>query len=134
VNSRFHSRLDLSLDVESLNDSIDFYAALFGMPPIQVEPDYAVFDVQRPELRLTLQRKMHCCLQGLNHMGLRVGTMDEVEGVKTRLMAAGFPIRNELDVPNNGKRAGFWVRDPSKYRWEVRVMTGSQKSKSDLAS
>ena len=117
-------RLYLSLDVENLEDSVHFYTTLFGLPPTQLIPDYATFDVDKPALHLTLQPKTHCCLQGLNHMGLRLESLEEVEVLKSRLTTAGFKtghysngqfITNVSDEPEST----FWVRDPSKYRWEV---------------
>ena len=39
-------KLHLSLDVESLDDSVRFYSTLFGLPPAALEPDYARFDLE----------------------------------------------------------------------------------------
>ena len=127
MNSKFH----LSLDVESLDDSVRFYATLFGVPPTKLKPDYARFDVENPAVNLTMQPKTHCCLQGLNHMGLRMNTLEEVEAIKVRLNAAGFATEDELNTTCcYAYQDKFWVRDPSKYRWEVYVLKGA----SDLAN
>ncbi len=121
MNSKFH----LSLDVESLDESVRFYATLFGMPPTKHKPDYAKFDVENPAVNLTMQVKTHCCLQGLNHMGLRMNTLEEVEAIKARLNASGFATEDELNTTCCYAVQGkFWVRDPSKFRWEVHVMKG----------
>ena len=125
MNPKFH----LSLDVESLDDSVRFYATLFGVPPAKLKPDYARFDVDKPAINLTMQPRSHCCLQGLNHMGLRMDTMDEVNSVKTRLNAAGYKTEDELNTTCcYAVQDKFWVRDPSKYRWEVYVVKSDSES------
>ncbi len=127
INPKFH----LSLDVESLDNSVRFYSTLFGVPPTKLKPDYAKFDVEKPAINLTMQAKTHCCLQGLNHMGLRMETLEEVETIKARLNAAGFTTEDELNTTCcYAVQDKFWVRDPSKYRWEVYVV----KTDSETAS
>jgi len=126
MNPKFH----LSLDVENLEDSVRFYATLFGVPPAKLKPDYAKFDVEKPAINLTMQPKSHCCLQGLNHMGLRMDTLEEVETVKTRLTTAGYTTEDEVNTTCcYALQDKFWVRDPSKYRWEVYVV----KADSEIA-
>jgi catechol 2,3-dioxygenase-like lactoylglutathione lyase family enzyme len=127
MNPKFH----LSLDVENLEDTVRFYATLLGVPPAKLKPDYARFDVETPALNLTLQPKSHCCLQGLNHMGLRMDTREEVEAIKARLTAAGYLTEDELNTTCcYAVQDKFWVRDPSKYRWEVYVV----KSDSEIST
>ncbi len=126
MNPKFH----LSLDVGSLDESVRFYATLFGVPPTKHKPDYAKFDLENPAVNLTMQLRTHCCLQGLNHMGLRMNTLEEVEAIKARLNAAGFTTEDELNTTCcYAVQDKFWVRDPSKYRWEVYVV----KADSDIA-
>jgi catechol 2,3-dioxygenase-like lactoylglutathione lyase family enzyme len=127
MNPKFH----VSLDVESLDDSVRFYTTLFGVPPTKLKPDYARFDVENPPVNLTMQPKTHCCHQGLNHMGLLMNTLEEVEAIKVRLNAAGFATEDELNTTCcYAVQDKFWVRDPTKYRWEVYVVKGD----SDLAN
>jgi catechol 2,3-dioxygenase-like lactoylglutathione lyase family enzyme len=116
MNPKFH----LSLDVESLDDSVGFYTTLFGVPPARIKPDYAEFEIKKPALNLILQPKGHCCLQGLNHMGLPMDTVQEMEAVRARLAAAGYPTQEDTNtICCYAVQDKFWVRDPSRYRWEV---------------
>jgi catechol 2,3-dioxygenase-like lactoylglutathione lyase family enzyme len=125
MNPKFH----LSIDVESLDDSVRFYATLFGVPPAKLKPGYARFDVETPALNLTIQAKSHCCLQGLNHMALRMDTLEEVKAVRARLTAAGYTTEDELNTTCcYAVQNKFWVRDPSKYRWEVYVVKSDSES------
>ena len=58
-------------------------------------------------------------------MGLRMKTLEEVETIKLRLNAAGFATEDELNTTCcYAVQDKFWVRDPSKYRWEVYVVKG----------
>jgi extradiol dioxygenase family protein len=119
MNARFH----LSLDVEDLQASICFYSILLDSPPTKRKSGYAKFDLENPAINLALQEKSHCCLQGLNHMGLRVQTTEEMLVVKTRLKAAGYQTRDESNTTCcYALQDKFWVNDPSRYRWEVYIL------------
>ena len=127
MNSQFASKFHLSLDVDDLEDSVDFYTTLFGIPPAVFKPDYVVYDIDMPALHLTLQKKQHCCLQGLNQMGLHLNTRDELMTMKTRLVAHGFKAgyfstAGFIATDDQAQQDTFWVRDPSKYRWKVSVV------------
>ena len=129
MNAQFH----LSLDVDNLEDSLRFYTTLLGVPPAKLKPDYAKFELQQPGLSLTMQPRSHCCLQGLNHMGLRMNTIEEVEAVKARLTDAGYATEDELNVTCcYALQDKFWVRDPSRYRWEVYVVKADSETATDV--
>jgi catechol 2,3-dioxygenase-like lactoylglutathione lyase family enzyme len=127
MNPKFH----LSLDVENLDDSVRFYSTLFGVPPTKLTADYAQVEIEKPALNLILQPKGHCCLQGLNHMGLPIDTVEEVEAVKARLTAAGYPTQDDTNARCcYAVHDKFWVRDPSRYRWEVYVVKADPETAS----
>jgi catechol 2,3-dioxygenase-like lactoylglutathione lyase family enzyme len=127
MNARFH----LSLDVENLEESIRFYSTLLASPPTKLKPGYAKFDLENPAINLALQEKSHCCLQGLNHMGLRVQTSEEMLAVKRRLEAAGYLTRDETNTTCcYALQDKFWVNDPSRYRWEVYILKADTEQES----
>jgi catechol 2,3-dioxygenase-like lactoylglutathione lyase family enzyme len=127
MNARFH----LSLDVENLDASVRFYSALLDSPPTKLKPGYAKFDLESPAINLALQEKSHCCLQGLNHMGLRVQSTEEILAVKQRLEAAGYETTDELNTTCcYALQDKFWVNDPSRYRWEVYILKADTEQES----
>lgn len=127
MNARFH----VSLDVEDLEASVRFYSTLLASPPTKLKPGYAKFDLENPAVNLALQERSHCCLQGLNHMGLRVQTTEEMLAVKNRLEAAGYQTRDETNTTCcYALQDKFWVNDPSRYRWEVYILKADTEQES----
>ena len=115
-------KVHVSLDVSDLEESIRFYSALFGAEPTKLKPGYAKFDLDRPAINLTMQQAEHCCLQGLNHMGIRVESNAEIESYKSRLLSAGIAVEDEANTTCcHALQDKIWAKDPSGYRWEVYV-------------
>jgi hypothetical protein len=130
MNPKFH----LSLDVQNLEASIRFYSTLLNHPPSKLKPGYAKFDLESPAINLSIQEKSHCCLQGLNHMGLRVTTSQEIETIKKRLENAGYATADEINTTCcYALQDKFWVSDPSNYRWEVYILKSDTEHESDAA-
>ena len=113
------SRVQLALNVDSLDDAIGFYSKLFGTGPAKVRPGYANFAIAEPPLKLVL-------IEGggpagsVNHLGVEVAGPSEVLAEAERLGAAGLPISLE-----GGTTCCFavqdkvWVDGPDGARWEV---------------
>ena len=118
------SRLQLALNVDDLETSIEFYATLFGTRPHKVRPGYANFAVTEPPLKLVLVENPG---QGgsLNHLGVEVGDVDAVDTELTRLAAAGLATTEERDTTCcYAKQDKFWVQGtPHGERWEVYTIT-----------
>jgi lactoylglutathione lyase len=83
------SRVQLALNVEDLDASIDFYTKLFQTPPAKVRQDYANFAVADPPLKLVLFA--NAGQPGtLNHVGVEVATPDDVAAVIARTSEQGL--------------------------------------------
>lgn len=118
-------KLHISLDVQSLDQSINFYSALFATQPTKLKPGYAKFDLETPALVLTMQQRSDFRPAGLNHLGLRVGSSSDVLAARERLRAAGLDTVDELGtVCCYAAQDKIWVTDPSGYRWEIYVFKG----------
>src|SRR5215475_16187239 len=91
------SRVQLALNVSNLDDAIVFYSKLFATTPAKIRPGYANFAIAEPPLKLVL-------FEGagepgsLNHLGVEVGSTDEVAAAQARLADAGLPGTNEDEV------------------------------------
>lgn len=128
-------KLHVSLDVKNVEESVRFYSALFDAPPTKLKPGYAKFDLDQPAINLTMQQASHCCLQGLSHMGVRVGSTDEVLAVKQRLNAAGIQTLDEMNTTCcYAAQDKIWLTDPTGYRWEVYVFKGDTETAMDRPS
>lgn len=113
--------LHLSLRVRDLDRSVDFYRRLFG-EPAKRKPDYAKFVAADPELHLALVPggDGEAARGSLSHLGIRVGSIDEVERRRADLRGRGLAPENEA----RGEccyavQEKFWLTDPDGNRWEI---------------
>src|SRR5690349_24054521 len=82
-------RLQLALNVDDLETSIEFYRRLFATEPAKVREGYANFAVAEPPLKLVLIENPGNG-GSLNHLGVEVEDVDTVDALQTRLAADGL--------------------------------------------
>jgi catechol 2,3-dioxygenase-like lactoylglutathione lyase family enzyme len=114
------SRVQLAINVDDLQTSIDFYSRLFGTEPAKVRPGYANFAVAEPPLKLVL---IESAGRGgsLNHLGVEVEDVATVDSMQTRLAAEGLATVDERGTTCcYAEQDKFWVEGtPDGERWEV---------------
>jgi catechol 2,3-dioxygenase-like lactoylglutathione lyase family enzyme len=113
------SRVQLALNVSDIDAAVAFYSKLFGTEPAKRRPGYANFAVDEPPLKLVL---IENALNpgSLNHLGVEVGTADDVVTESRRLAEAGLTSAIEEDVECcYAKQDKFWVEDPDRAPWEI---------------
>jgi catechol 2,3-dioxygenase-like lactoylglutathione lyase family enzyme len=113
------SRVQLALNVDDLDEAVDFYSRLFGTPPAKRRPGYANFAVADPPLKLVLMAG-----SGepgtLNHLGVEVGSTDEVAEATERLRGEGLDTTTQEGVTCcYAVQDKVWVKDPAGAPWEV---------------
>jgi catechol 2,3-dioxygenase-like lactoylglutathione lyase family enzyme len=107
----------LSLNVPDLEQAVAFYRELFGVEPAKEKPDYAKFELTDPPVALALQQSSR---SGLDHLGIRVDSSEEVEASSARLRAKGLATLDERDtVCCYARQDKVWVSDPAGHSWEV---------------
>jgi catechol 2,3-dioxygenase-like lactoylglutathione lyase family enzyme len=114
------SRVHLALNTDRLEESIDFYRALFDTEPARVKPDWAKFDLQEPALNLTLNRVSEAPAGGdISHLGVEVPDSAAVASADRRLREKGLETLVEDDVTCcYAVQDKTWVRDPNGHSWE----------------
>jgi lactoylglutathione lyase len=113
------SRVQLALNVDDLDSAINFYAKLFATEPAKVRPGYANFAIAEPPLKLVLIENAG---KGgtLNHLGVEVGSPDEVVAAQVRLTDAGLATVVEDGVACcYARQDKVWVDGPSGEPWEI---------------
>lgn len=111
-------RVQLALNVSDLDRAVEFYGKLFQAEPAKRRPGYANFALNDPPLKLVL-------IEGaeggtLNHLGVEVGSTDEVEGATRRLAEEGMATREEQGATCcYATQDKVWVEDPDGAPWEV---------------
>jgi catechol 2,3-dioxygenase-like lactoylglutathione lyase family enzyme len=118
------SRVQLALNVDDLDAAVDFYSTLFATEPAKRRPGYANFAMAEPPLKLVL-------IEGpdrpgtLNHLGVEVGTAEEVAAAGARLSAAGLVTASEDGVSCcYAVQDKVWVDAPSGEPWEIYTVLG----------
>jgi len=118
------ARVQLALNVDDLDSAVDFYSKLFATEPAKRKPGYANFAIADPPLKLVLVE--HPGAGGsLNHLGVEVGSTDEVAEAQQRLTGQGLPTEEQMHVDCcYAVQDKVWVEDPSSARWEVYTVLG----------
>ncbi len=111
-------RVQLALNVRDLDEAVGFYSKLFQTEPAKRRPGYANFAVTDPPLKLVLFENPSQA-GTLNHLGVEVGTPDEVVVATRRLAAQGLPTEVEDGVACcHALQDKVWVSGADT-RWEV---------------
>lgn len=117
---RFH----VHVGVANLDQSIQFYAAMFGAAPTVQKPDYAKWMLEDPRINFAISARG--AATGINHLGIQAESADELAEIHTRLQAADSAIVAE-EAANccYVKSDKYWVQDPSGIAWESFHSLGS---------
>lgn len=111
-------RVQLALNVADLDEAVGFYSKLFQTEPAKRRPGYANFAVVDPPLKLVLFENPSQA-GTLNHLGVEVGTADDVVVATRRLSALGLQTDVEDGVTCcHALQDKVWVSGADA-RWEV---------------
>ncbi|WP_280422817.1 ArsI/CadI family heavy metal resistance metalloenzyme [Nocardia carnea] len=113
------SRVQLALNVDDLEQAVEFYSTLFGVEPAKRKPGYANFAVEQPPLKLVLIENPG---QGgsVNHLGVEVESSEKVHAEIARLSEAGLFTEEQIATTCCfATQDKVWVTGPNKERWEV---------------
>jgi len=112
----------LSLNVRSVDQSVEFYRKMLGIEPSKVRTGYAKFDVQNPPLNLALNQVVSS-RGALSHLGIQVGSTEDVLAIRQKWNDAGLSTRDEMQTTCcYAVQDKTWVRDPDGNEWEVFVV------------
>ena len=122
-------RVQLALNVEDLEESVEFYSKLFDTEPAKRRPGYANFAVTSPPLKLVLFENPGSG-GTINHLGVEVASTDEVEVHQARLAARGLLIDEEKSTTCcYARQDKFWVTGPDGARWEHYVVLADSETR-----
>lgn len=114
----------VSINVRNVERSVDFYRRMLGIEPARVRTGYAKFDVQNPPLNLALNEVPGLAAAGaLSHLGLQVGSTEDVLALRARWAEAGLLTRDEMQTDCcYATQDKTWVHDPDGNEWEAFVV------------
>jgi catechol 2,3-dioxygenase-like lactoylglutathione lyase family enzyme len=120
-------RLQLGLNVQDLDEAIDFYSKMFGTTPAKIKPGYANFAIENPPLKLVLfeaggehpEASDDAVFHHLNHLGVETESAGQVTDAETRLTASGLDTTGVQDTQCCfAEKTETWVTSPEGARWE----------------
>ena len=113
----------LALNVRNVERSIVFYRKMLGIEPSKVRLGYAKFDVENPPLNLTLNEVAFKERGALSHLGIQVGSTNDVLAMRQKWADAGLITRDEMQTDCcYATQDKTWVRDPDGNEWEAFVV------------
>jgi catechol 2,3-dioxygenase-like lactoylglutathione lyase family enzyme len=111
-------RMHIHVGVESLDDSIRFYSALFGAQPVKTRDDYAKWMLDDPRVNFAISTRPGKA--GIDHLGLQVDEDGELEELRARLKNAEMSVFDEGETLCCYARSDkSWVQDPAGIAWEA---------------
>ncbi len=117
------SRMQLALRVADLEGSVAFYSALFGVEPAKRRPGYANFAIPEPPLKLVLLEGEADRRTVMDHLGVEVGTTEQVSAATARFSDANLATFEENDTSCcYALQDKVWVHGPGQEPWEVYVV------------
>ena len=129
------SRLHLALNTDHLDKSIEFYEALFNLKPVKTKPGYAKFEVEEPQINLTLNETSEVSGNQLNHLGIEVKSSGSVKEQHLRLKKLGLETLLEENTSCcYADQDKVWVNDPNGNAWETFVVIEDSEHRSDPSS
>ena len=112
------SRVQLSINVSDFDAAVAFYSRLFGAPA-KLRPGYANFAVDDPPLKLVLNSPGNGPGGTINHLGVEVGSTEDVSQAADRLEAEGLDTKPEPGaVCCYAVQDKVWAHDPDSVAWE----------------
>lgn len=124
------ARLQLALNVDNFEDSVEFYTKLFATKPTKIKPGYANFTIENPPLKLVLFEGTSG--HSINHLGVEVDTKEEVSDAEQRLVAQGVDTTGVAEtVCCYAQKTETWVEGPDGSRWEWYVKNADTDDASD---
>ncbi|WP_210466251.1 MULTISPECIES: ArsI/CadI family heavy metal resistance metalloenzyme [Rufibacter] len=111
-------RLHVNISVKDLQESVEFYTALFAAQPTVLKTDYAKWMLEDPRVNFAISS--HQGSIGIEHLGIQAETPEELQEVYGRLTQAKGTIRNEgATTCCYAQSEKSWIRDPQGVEWET---------------
>jgi len=111
-------RMHIHVGVKNLDESIQFYSALFGAQPVKLKPDYAKWMLDDPHLNFAVSTRSG--KTGVDHLGFQVDDAAELGALRHHMSAANISTHSDGETTCcYAKSEKSWVEDPNGVAWEA---------------
>ena len=112
------SRVQLALNVSDVDEAVAYYSRLFDTEPAKRRPGYANFAIADPPLKLVLIEADEG--GSLNHLGVEMGSVDDVTEAGRRIAARDLPATEAAETTCcYARQAKLWTKDGDGTPWEI---------------
>jgi len=113
-------KMHVSLYVNNIEQTIQFYDAFFGQTATKKEVKYAKYILTEPALIISFIENPEKVKAQFGHLGFQLQTKELLEERLTAVRSKKLSIREEMGVSCcYALQDKFWVSDPDGYQWEV---------------
>jgi catechol 2,3-dioxygenase-like lactoylglutathione lyase family enzyme len=110
--------MHIHVGVNSIDESVRFYSALFGTEPAKLKPDYAKWMLEDPRINFAISTRTK--ETGLDHLGLQVDDAGELTTLREQMSAANISTHSDGETTCCYARSEkSWVEDPNGIPWEA---------------
>ena len=125
-------RLHVSVSVDNIDASVEFYSTLFGAEPTVIKADYAKWMLDDPRVNFVVEQRG--ASRGVDHFGIQVDSPAELAEVTARLAAAEKPLFEQAATTCcYAKSDKTWSADPQGLAWEAFYTFGESVTYGDDA-
>jgi predicted lactoylglutathione lyase len=120
------TRVHISIEVNDIESSVQFYSNLFDQAPTKVKSDYANFRLDEPAIHLALVKtaKEGRKRTGNEHFGIELFSSQDLVKWHNHVKAKNMENRPEEGIVCcYAKSDKFWVKDPDGHEWEFWLRT-----------
>lgn len=111
-------RMHIHVGVINIDESVQFYSALFGVAPAKLKTDYAKWMLDDPRINFAISTRTG--KTGVDHMGLQVDDASELNALRAQMSAANISTHNDGETTCcYSKSEKSWVEDPNGIAWEA---------------
>jgi catechol 2,3-dioxygenase-like lactoylglutathione lyase family enzyme len=112
--------MHVSLYVNSVERTVDFYNTFFGQPAEKVKPGYAKYHLTDPALIISFVENPERTAKHFGHLGFQVATQTEMQERLNVAREQGIVSKEEIGVACCfATQDKFWVNDPDGHQWEI---------------
>ena len=112
-------RMHIGLQVDDLDESVEFYTRLFGTPPPLGRPDCAKWMLDDPRVNFSLDTHGQGA-GGTAHYGIQVESHPDLEDLREHIDSVRMPRADQNDlVCGYQLQHKSWVTDPDGVHWEA---------------
>lgn len=104
--------------VKNLQESIEFYNALFNTKPSVVKPDYSKWMLEDPRLNFAISTGH--AENGIEHLGFQADSREGLQEIYKNMEQAKGTVREEGECTCcYSKSQKSWITDPQGVDWEA---------------